>query len=348
MKRVSVAALVAIAALVFNVQLVRAQGSPQIVWEAITPSGLANSVLGVAWSPGASARVAVASTDRWVRARQASNGALVYSVLQPHRSGGADQVIYSIDGLYLAVHNRSGGLGYRIHRSADGAFLGDFGVTLGGNGLIQFAASERLIDAVGGTNNLPTWRLSDFAIVHTVGSGYTRVTTVFNFSPNGAYQSAASRGTIRIQRRSDAATVRTIAGGAPAGTSVVAFTPDSTRIAAFSPNPNQTTLWRVSDGVILTRFRGEAPEEGVTAIRFSPDGLRLVTTGYLPYVDANGFWQQKGIIRFWRVADGVLRKKYDARTGIGVTSPLAWSPNVARFVYGTSEGSAIVAVTPAP
>ena len=248
------AILAGIAALLLDISALRAQGSPQIVWEAPTPSGLANSVLGVAWSPGASGRVAVASTDRWVRARQASNGALLYSVLQPHRSGGADQVVYSTDGLYLAVHNRSGGLGYRIHRSADGAFLGDLGVTLGGNSLVQFAASQQLIDAVGGTNNLPRWRISDFTIVHTVGSGYTRVTTVFNFSPNGTYQSAASRGSIKIQRRSDAATVRTIAGGAPAGTSVVAFTPDSLRIAAFSPSPNQTTLWRVSDGVILTRF----------------------------------------------------------------------------------------------
>src|SRR6266850_913481 len=57
-----------------------------------------------------------------VRVRRV-DGALVYSVLQPHRSGGADQAIYSIDGVYLAVHNQSGGLGYRVHRASDGVFL---------------------------------------------------------------------------------------------------------------------------------------------------------------------------------------------------------------------------------
>src|SRR5258705_9203221 len=110
-----------------------AQGAPDIVWEAATPSGLANSIQGVGWSPGTSGKVAVGSTDRWVRTRQASNGTIVYSVLQPHRSGGANQTIYSTNGLYLAVHNTSGGLSYRVHNAADGVFLGALTVTIDAN-----------------------------------------------------------------------------------------------------------------------------------------------------------------------------------------------------------------------
>lgn len=140
----------------------------------------------------------------------------------------------------------------------------------------------------------------------------------------------------------------TLPGGAVQGITPVAFAPDSASIAAWSASPNQTTLWRISDGVVLRRFAGAAAEEGVGAIRFTPDGARLVTTGYLPFVDADGLWQQKGVIRFWRVADGALRHTYDARTGIAVTSPVAWSPDVTRFVYGTYEGAAVVARTPAP
>jgi hypothetical protein len=94
------------------------------------------------------------------------------------------------------------------------------------------------------------------------------------------------------------------------------------------------------------RFAGAAPEEGVVAIRFTPDGNRLVTTGYLPFVNPDGLWDQKGVIRFWRVADGILRQVYDARTGLGVTSPVAWSPDGTYFVYGTYEGTAVVARTP--
>jgi hypothetical protein len=51
-----------------------AQGAPDIVWEAATPSGLRNSIQGIGWSPGTSGRVAVGSTDRWMRTRQASRG----------------------------------------------------------------------------------------------------------------------------------------------------------------------------------------------------------------------------------------------------------------------------------
>lgn len=348
MRRLPLSLLAILATLLPAAPGARAQGAPDVVWEAPTPSGLANSIRGVGWSPGTSARVAVGSTDRWVRTRQASNGALVYSVLQPHRSGTADQTIYSTDGVYLAVHNSSGGLGYRVHRAADGAFLGSLTVTIDANGLVRFAADAQLIGAVGGDGTLSRWRLADFTVVRTVGSGYDRTTTVFNFSPNGAYQSAASRGSITIQRRSDGAIVRVLSGGSTAGATPVAFAPDSTRIAAWASSPNQTTLWRVADGVVVMRFRNASADEGVTALRFTPDGTRLVTTGYLPFVDADGLWQQKGTIRFWRVADGTLRRLYDARTGIGVTSPIAWAPDVSRFAYGTYEGTAVVARTPAP
>ena len=89
-----------------------------------------------------------------------------------------------------------------------------------------------------------------------------------------------------------------------------------------------------------------AAPEGVGAIRFSPGGTHLVTTGYLPFLDGAGLWQQKGVIRFWRVADGSLRQVYDQHTGLAVTSPVAWSPGATHFSYGTYEGTAVVAKTP--
>jgi WD40 repeat protein len=344
MRRFSTAILAAVGILwITRLPPALAQGAPDVVWEMVTPSGLANSIQGVGWSPGAGTQVAVGSTDRWVRTRQAGNGAIIYSVLQPHRSGDANQTVYSTDGVYLAVHNSKGGLGYRIHRAADGTFLGTLTVTIDSNGLVQFTPDAQLIGSVGGDGTLSRWRISSFTVVRTVGSGYDRVTTVFDFSPNGAYQSAASQGSIMIQRRSDGSIVRVLAGG-----SVVSFTPDSSRIAAWAASPNAVTMWRISDGAVLMRFRGAASNEGVGAIRFSPDGSRMVTTGYLPFVDANGLYQQKGIIRFWRVADGALRRTYDARTGLAVTSPIAWSPDGSRYVYGTYEGTAVVARTPAP
>jgi len=324
------------------------QESPTVVWEAPTPSGLGNRIQGVGWTPNTSARVAFGSTDRWLRVRQSGSGALVYSVLQPHRSGGADQTIYSSDGLYLAVHNRSGGLGYRVHRAADGVFLGMLTVTIDANEIVHFAPDAQLIGAVGGDGTLSRWRVAQFTVVRTIGSGYDRVTTSFNFSPNGAYQSAASRGSITIRRSADGSIVRVLAGGTAQGFTPAAFTPDSARLAAWSASPNRTTLWRISDGIVLMRFPSAAAEEGVGSIRFTPDQARLVTTGYLPYVDADGLWQQVGMIRFWRVIDGALRHSFSEHTGLGVTSPVSWSPDATRYAYGTYEGTAVVALTPAP
>src|ERR1051325_2298494 len=125
------------------------QSAPDVVWEAVTPNTLANSIQGVGWSPSASGNVAFGSTDRWLRTRQAGHGSLVYPVLQPHRSGSANQTIYSADGAFLAVHNSSDGLGYRVHRATDGVFLGTLRVTVGGDGLARFAPDDQLLGAVG-------------------------------------------------------------------------------------------------------------------------------------------------------------------------------------------------------
>src|ERR1043166_3241940 len=325
---------------------VQGQGSPDIVWEAVTPNSLANSIQGFGWSSSAGDGVTVGSSDRWVRTRKAADGTLLYSVLQPIHAGTADQTVYSNDGTYIAVHNSGLGLGYRVHRAVDGIFLGMLTVTVETNGLVKFAPDAQLTTTVGGDGTLSRWRVADFTVVFTVGSGYQLTNTTFNFSPDGTLQAAAKQGAITIRRRSDAATVHVINGGQLKGATPLAF-PDSTRIAAWASSPNRVTLWRIADGAVLMNFPGSTTNEGVGAIRFTSDGTHLITTGYFPYVDADGLWQQNGMIRFWRIADGSLRQYYDSHTDLGVTSPIAWSPDGTRFAYGTYNGTAVVAQTPA-
>src|SRR5881392_3046389 len=81
-----------------------AQSSPDVVWQVPTPSGLANSVLAVAWSP-VDDNLAVGSNDRWFRLRQASTGTLLYSVLEPQHSHGPAVIHYSHDGALIGVRN---------------------------------------------------------------------------------------------------------------------------------------------------------------------------------------------------------------------------------------------------
>jgi hypothetical protein len=348
MKKITILFLAALAAICLRgISSGFAQGAPDIVWEVPTPNGLGNSIVGVGWAPGLSGQVAMGSTDRWLRARQAASGALIYSILGPQHSRGGDQTIYSTDGVFLAVHNRNKGLDYRVYRAADGMFLGTILVTIDGNGLVQFAPDAQLQASVPRGGTMGRWRFEEFTVVFSVGSGYHVTTTTFNFSPKGTYQSVASQGTITILSRKNASIVSTFPGGAVRGFTPANFTPDAASIAAWDGDSNRTTLWRVADGAVVMQFPDAVPEEGIGAIRFDPDGTRMVTTGYLA-VEGAGGWEQFGVIRFWRVADGVLRQQFDQRTGIGVTSPIGWSPDATQFVYGTYEGAVLVARTPAP
>jgi WD40 repeat protein len=324
-----------------------AQGAPDIVWEVPTPNSLANSIVGVGWASGVSGQVAMGSTDRWLRTRQAASGALSYSILGPQHSRGGDQTIYSHDGAYLAVHNLNKGLDYRVYRASDGAFLGTLLVTIDGNGLVLFAPDAQLQASIPKAGAMSRWPLGQFTVVVSTGSGYHVITTTNNLSPNGLYQSVATTGKIQILSRKTGTKVATFPGAAAQGFTPATFTPDSNALAAWDGDSNRTTLWRVADGEVLMEFPDALPVEGLAGIRFSPDGTRMVTSGYFAF-EGTGGWEQFGYVRFWRVADGVLRQQFDQHTCIGVTSAIAWSPDATQFLYGTYEGTAVAAGVPAP
>ncbi|HKP02978.1 MAG TPA: WD40 repeat domain-containing protein [Chthoniobacterales bacterium] len=348
MKKNSISFLAALAAIFLpGVPLALAQESPAVLWEFPTPNGLANSIVGVGWAPGSVGQVAMGSNDRWLRTRRADTGQVQYSILGPQHSRGGDQTLYSTDGLFLAVHHSAVGLNYRVYRVADGLWLGTILVTFSENGLVQFTPDAQLQNSVPPDGTINRWRFEEFTVVSTTGSGYAVATTTINFSPKAAYQAVASGGTINIQSRRSGKLVGTFPGGPARGSTVMRFTPDGTALAVWDGDSNATRLLSIPDGNLLRVFPDAVTNEGIGAIRFSPDGASLVTTGYLPFETSNG-WEQKGIVRFWRVSDGAMRHQFDQHTGIGVTSAIAWSPDASQFIYGTYEGAVVAALTPAP
>ena len=148
------------------------------------------------------------------------------------------------------------------------------------NSIVQFTPDAQLVASIG-SKVMPRFRLEEFSVIFTIGSGYRTTTTTFNFSPKGVYQSIISKGDITIKLRKDGSTISSFRGGSIRGSTPANFTPDGAAIAAWDGDSNQTTLWRVADGAVLMEFPDAAPEEGISAIRFSPDGARMVTTGYL-------------------------------------------------------------------
>src|SRR4051794_20347811 len=173
MKRISIIVLTALTPICFcDLTQTSAAGAPDIVWEVPTPNGLANSIVGVGWAPGASGQTAMGSTDRWLRTRQGSNGALIYSILGPQHSSGGDQTIYSTDGQFLAVHNRGRGTDYRVYRAADGLFLGMINVTFDANGIAQFTADAQLQGSAPPDGTMTRWHFDEFTVVTATGTGY--------------------------------------------------------------------------------------------------------------------------------------------------------------------------------
>jgi WD40 repeat protein len=332
----------ALIGLTIGVGVAHAQEAPDVLWEIAAQRELAGHVTAVAWAPDINT-VAIGTSDRWVRVRRTANGAQLYAVQQPPRSRGVTRLLFSWDGAFLGVQNASNTLGFRVLRAKDGLHLGNIVGSVRENGLVSFAADAALLASVGGDGTMHLWPLAELTVSRTTGSGSARVTTVYGFSPDGRFQTAASKGAITVQRRRDGAIVAILKGGP-----VTSFSrrSDVYAVASESLDQHEILLYGTATWTLRRRLRTPEGADVVVALRFTPDGERLVATGYLPYIDNDGVWQQEGVIRFWRVADGRPLWSFDRGTHLGVTSAISWSPDGKRFVYGLYDGSVAVAQAP--
>ena len=315
-----------------------AQVAPSVLWSAPTPGLLQNNLNAVAWSPTDDG-LAVGSSDRWFRLRVASTGALLYSILEPKNSGGPGDIIFSHDGQLIGVRNQSSGLSIRVQRMIDGLFVGNIVATVDENGLIVLAPDSMLVATTGGS--LADWDFSELTFFQQTGSGYQKVTTAFNLSPDGLLQASSTKGMTTIRRTSDGQVLKLVRGGAPAK-----FSHDSSLLATWNTTPNVILIWKTDTWALQQRLVSPNPEEGVGGLRFTLDDQRLVATGYSPFLDGAGLWQQTGFIRFWSVASGAALVTYDQQTDLAVTSPVAFSPDGSEFAYGLYDGTVAVAQTP--
>jgi WD40 repeat protein len=331
-------ALVSASLLVFvTTAAIASAGPPSVVWVAPNPGMLATNAGAAAWSPSGYT-VATGLADRWMRIRQASNGVETDAILQPHRSGGVVNLTFSDDSKYVAVGNQSGTGNFRVYTVSGGTFLGTLVATIDSTSILRFAPDAAL---AGSAANQAKWRTTEVTVFSVTGSGYDKVTTARNLSPNGQLQTAAtSKGAITIQQTSNGAMVRTLIGGTRP-----AFSPDSSMIAYWTASPNAMTVVRISDGAKQTFAIPGGADGGVLA-RFTPDGTRVVGSGYLPFLKPDGTWDQKGVIRFWRISDGKLLQTYDQQTSLGVTTPVVFKPGGSQFLYGRYDGAFVVATTP--
>ena len=133
--------------------------------------------------------------------------------------------------------------------------------------------------------------------------------------------------------------MRTLSGGTRP-----VFSPDNSSIAYWTASPNRITVYRISNGAVVTFQTPGGADAGVLP-RFTPNGTRVVGSGYLPFLKPDGTWDQKGVIRFWRISGG-SPVTYDQETSLGVTTPVVFSRDGSKFLYGRYDGAFVAAVTP--
>jgi hypothetical protein len=321
---------------VFFCAAIALAGPPTKLWSQTNPGGLAANVGAVAWSPNG-ALAASGLSDRWVYIRTAANGALVRSILQPHRSSGVIRLQFSRDSKYLAVNNSSGASQSRVYDVSSGSFLGLITASVDSASIVHHAVDAALAGA-GNAGQLSNWKVSDMPAFVTTGSGYDKKTTRFQLSPDGALETAQSGTTVTVRRVSTGAVVATLTG------QKTAFSPSSQTLATWTASPNQARLYSTST-FALQRTIGMPNAADAIDVTWSPGG-NLVGFGYRPFVKSDGTWDQTGIIHFWSTT-GSLLASFNQGLSLGVTAqPGFRTDGPKQMVVGVYDGTTLAATHP--
>ena len=313
-------------------------GPPTITWSKANPGGIAGHVGAVAWSPNG-ALVASGLSDRNVYIRNAADGSLVRSILQPHRSNGVIRLQFSSDSQFLAVGNSSGTAQWRVHQVSSGTFLGLITASVDSNNIVRYAVDAQLAGAPGGAGQLSKWKVADLPVFVTTGSGYDKKITRFQLSPDGALETAQTGSSVVVRRVSTGAVVATLSGQKSA------FSPDSRTLAAWTSSPNATKLYSTSTFAVQRTIAAPNTADSID-LTWTPGG-NLAAWGYRPFLKPDGTWDQTGIVHFWSAATGALIVSYDQQLSLAVTSGLAFrTDGPKQLVLGLYDGTTLTAANP--
>ena len=206
------------------------------------------------------------------------------------------------------------------------------------------------------------WRVYDGAVLHAADAYYT---PGLAFSPRGDFIARAS------SEGSSSVVLFSVSGGSISngimyddiisqGVNAMTFSPDGT-LLLFGGSGSIAMLMRVSDGVVVQTFYHSLY---VNSVAFSPDGQTIATgvhTGDVRLWNTNGtllhtlagtghttraldfspdgkllVTTSRGLIQFWRVADGAHLVTYDPDP-IGPATTVDIAPDGKLFAYGGGE-----------
>jgi len=130
---------------------------------------------------------------------------------------------------------------------------------------------------------------------------------------------------VRVKNSETGDNLRVFAGHTTSTTSGVAFSPDGRYVVSGGTEP-LTRLWNRTNAQPLGVFPGHGA--GTEAVRFAPDGTRLLTTFGAPVYSA----------QLWNVQTGVVEREFFGHTGWLLDA--RFSPDGQHIVTGAQDGTA--------
>jgi WD40 repeat protein len=275
----------------------------------------ASNITAVAFS-SSGAYLASASLDQTIRVWDTSAWIPVQTIHGP--ANGITALAFSADGTTLASGNSNGTI--NLWNWPSGTALGSMAAHADVIRSLLFLPDGKRLVSGSADNTAKIWSVPGDGLLQALGS-YSATVRSVALSANGSLCATADdTQTIQVRRTGNGQVVLSLAGQNGC-VSAIAFSPDSTELAAGGgPLDPSIKVWRVSDGALLRTIA--ATTNGVMALAFSPDGSMLAAGGD----------SVEQTITLWNTADGSLRATLPGHTN-GVTT-LAFSPNGGLLASG--------------
>jgi WD40 repeat protein len=305
------------------------QSAPDIVWAGTSHTNSANAV---AFSPDGQL-LASASSDRTVKIWRVSDGVLLRTLTGFYDS--VTSVAFSHSGQILVAGSIDRSV--KVWNAANWSLIRSIGFSDFIFG-VAFSPDDRQLAAAGGYswNWIHIVQTSNWQETALLGYGQ-EANLAIAYSTDGRFLAwAMLYPGVRLQHLASGSYCL-LAEEHEYGyvTNAIAFSPDNERLASGSDS-QALDVWDVVSCAQIFSLNG--PSGFIKGVAYAPDGQIILAGG-------QDYGASRGMVLFWRVADGALLRAYVGQTSTAVLS-VQFSPRGNLYAYARADGGVVVARNP--